>query len=118
MAHFFVRERYGNLPSVGMPALHNNCWIIPIHVKYPRVLFEKGTNHPKKVRYMNFEKVGEISIDADKGDIIDKPRYYDIKSEILEKLDFVQISVQKALVKTGAGNFSRLPFLRTYAFTH
>jgi hypothetical protein len=110
MAHLFVREKYGNLPSVGTPLLQNNIWIIPINVKYPRVLFEKGTNRPKKVRYMNFEKVGEIKIDANKGDIVDKPRYYDIKSEIKEKLDFVQISVQKALVKTGAENFSKLPF--------
>ena len=110
MAHLFVREKYGNLPSVGSPSLQNNIWIIPIDVKYPRVLFEKGTSRPKKVRYMNFEKVGEIKIDANKGNIIDKPRYYDIKSEIKVKLDFVQISVQKALVKNGARNFSKLPF--------
>lgn len=110
MAHLFVREKYGNLPSIGIPAFQDNIWVVPINVKYPRVFFEKGTNRPKKVRYMNFEKVGEIKIDANRGDIIDKPRYFDIKSEIKAKLDFIQISVQKALVKTGAQNFSKLPF--------
>jgi hypothetical protein len=110
MAHLYVREKYGNLPSVGIPAVQDNIWVVPINVKYPRVFFDKGTDRPKKVRYMNFEKVGEIKIDGNSGEIIDKPRYFDIKSEIKGKLDFIQNSVQKALVKTGAQNFSKLPF--------
>jgi len=109
-AHLFVREKYGNLPSVGIPEIQDNVWIIPINVKYPRVFFESATNKPKKVRYMNFERIGEIKIDANNGDIVDKPRSWDIKSEIKGKLDFVQLTVQKALVKTGAQNFSKLPF--------
>lgn len=109
-AHFFVREKYGNLPSVGIPEIQDNLWIIPINVKYPRVFLDSTTNKPKKVRYMNFEHVGEIKIDSNNGDIVDKPRYWDIRSEIKAKLDFVQINVQKALVKTGAQNFSKLPF--------
>lgn len=110
IAHFLVREKYGNLPSVGRPVLKDNIWIIPIEVKYPRISFEKITNRPHKVRYMNFENVGEIKVDANNGIIIDKPRYYDLRNEINTRLDFIQISVQKALVKVGANRFSKLPF--------
>lgn len=110
IAHFLVREKYGNLPSVGRPVLKDNIWIIPIEVKYPRISFEKITNRPSKVRYMNFENVGEIKIDANNGVVIDKPRYYDLRDEINSRLDLIQISVQKALVKVGANRFSKLPF--------
>lgn len=109
-AHVYVREKYGNLPSVGDPILEDNTWRIPIEVRYPRVLFEKGTNRPKKVRYMNFENVGELKIDANKGDLLHKPRYWDVRREIEQQLNLVQVTVQKALVKTGADRFSKLPF--------
>ena len=109
-AHIYVREKYGNLPSVGEPILEGGTWRIPIEVRYPRVLFEKGTNRPKKVRYMNLEDIGEIRIDANKGDLLHKPRYWDVRREIEQQLNLVQVTVQKALVKTGADRFSKLPF--------
>lgn len=51
--------------------------------------FEKGTNRPKKVRYMNFENVGELKIDANKGDLLHKPRYWDVRREIEQQLNLV-----------------------------
>jgi hypothetical protein len=86
-AHMYVREKYGSLPSVGEPILEGGAWRIPIEVRYPRVLFEKGTNRPKKVRYMNLEDIGEIRIDANKGDLLHKPRYWDVRREIEQQLN-------------------------------
>ncbi|MBI5803547.1 hypothetical protein HY448_02580, partial [Candidatus Pacearchaeota archaeon] len=105
-----VREKYGNIPSVKTPELNNNLWVIPIEVKYPRILFDKITGRPKRLRFMNFEEVGKIKIDAQKGIILDKPRYYDLRAKITSKLEFIRINVQKALVKVAANKFSKLPF--------
>ena len=110
IAHEFIREKYGNLPSLGAPSLAEDKWIIPINFKYPRILFDEYSKRPKKVRYMRFDNLGEITIDANKGVIIDKPRYYDLRNDICKNLDMIQMNVQKALVKVGANMFSHLPF--------
>ena len=39
-----------------------------------------------------------------------KPRYGDLKHKIKENFEFVQTSVQKALIKSAAMQFSKLPF--------
>ena len=91
------------------PYLEDTLLIVPINVKYPRVFFDKNTNRPKKIRFMNFEKIGEIKIDANKGVPVEKPNYYTVRSEINERLDFIKTNVEKALVKVGADKFSKLP---------
>lgn len=109
IAHDLIKNKYGNLPSTGKPYLEGTFWIVPINVKYPRVFFDKNTNRPKKIRFMNFEKIGEIKIDANKGVPVEKPNYYTVRSEINERLDFIKTNVEKALVKVGADKFSKLP---------
>jgi len=39
------------------------------------------------VRYMNLEDIGEIRIDANKGDLLHKPRYWDVRREIEQQLN-------------------------------
>ncbi len=109
VAYMFVREKYGNLPSLGTPTYKEGIWVVPIDVKYPRILFEPSVDRPKKVRFMKFQNVGRIIIDEKAGTIVDKPRYYDLRNEIRDRLESIQINVQKALVKVGANRFSQLP---------
>lgn len=109
-AHFFVKEKYGNIPSIGEPILENNVWNIPIEARYPRIRFDEITNMPKKVRYMKFDNIGFLKIDANYGTVIEKSRSWDVRTEIQRNLEFIQNNVQKALVKCGADKFSKLPF--------
>jgi len=111
IAYNLIREKYGNIPSIGSPQFEKETgvWIIPIHVKYPRIMFDKIQEIPKKVRFLSFENLGLIKINAITGVVIDKPSYFNIRNEVRERLVFVQSSVQKALVKIGANKFSQLP---------
>ena len=110
IAHELIRDKYGNIPSIGDIKIENDNWIILIEAKYPRVLYDIQTNRPKRVRYMNFKNIGLIKIDAHRGIIVEKPKFYDLRNEIISKLNFVRKNVEKALVKVGANKFSQLPF--------
>ena len=109
-AYDIIRSELGSTPYPGKPRLKGNTWIVPIHVKYPRILSDKVGELPEKVRFMNFENVGEIVIDANRGNMVDRSRYYDVKSAIQEQLDQVRTTVEMALVKVGANKFAHLPF--------
>jgi hypothetical protein len=108
-AHMIIREYFGTIPSPGKPIFQDKIWKIPINVRYPRVLY-KIDNLPKKVRFMNFGKVGEISMNSETGELIDKPWFYDVQNEIRKNLDNVSIAVEQALVKSEANLFSKIPF--------
>jgi hypothetical protein len=109
-AYDTIRSEFGSTPYPGKPRLEDNTWIIPIHVKYPRILSDEAGDIPEKARFMNFENVGQIKIDAHKGIIIDRPRYYEVRGAIQEQLDMVRTTVEMALVKVGANKFAQLPF--------
>jgi hypothetical protein len=110
-AYQMIKESFGNIPSIGAMNYDSssNSWLIQINAKYPRITFDKIQERPKKVRFMNFENLGMIKIDANTGVITEKPRYYDLRGEIIKKIDLIHTTVQKALVKTGANKFSKLP---------
>lgn len=110
IAYKFIRENWGSIPSTGIPILNGEVYRVPIEAKYPRVLFDKNTDKPKKVRYMRFLNIGEIKVDINNGEIIEKPRYHEIRNEIKSNLDFIRINVQKALIIAGSEQFAKLPF--------
>jgi hypothetical protein len=109
-AYDIIRRDLGSTPYPGKPRLENGTWVVPIHVKYPRILSDKTGEIPEKARFMNFENVGEIRIDATKGSMMDRSSYYDVRSAIQEQLEKVRTTVEMALVKVGANRFAQLPF--------
>ncbi|MDP2767517.1 MAG: hypothetical protein Q8O41_08735 [Candidatus Methanoperedens sp.] len=109
IAYNVIRSELGSIPYPGKPKLKDGIWIVPILVRYPRILFSEG-DVPEKVRFMNFENVGEIKIDANKGELLYRPRYYEVSNIIKENLEKVRITVEMALVKVGANRFAQLPF--------
>ena len=109
-AYEIIRNDLGSTPYPGKPKPEDGTWIVPIHVRYPRILSDEAGEVPEKARFMNFENVGEIKIDANKGCMIDRSSYYDVRSAIQEQLDKVRTTVEMALVKVGANRFAQLPF--------
>ena len=109
-AYDVIRSELGSTPYPGKPKLENGIWIVPIHVRYPRILSDEAGETPEKAHFMNFENIGEIKIDANKGSMIDRSSYYDVRSAIQEQLDNVRTTVEMALVKVGANRFAHLPF--------
>jgi hypothetical protein len=106
----YVMENIGNIPHVGDIFEVGDNFVVPIEVAYPRIITDEITNEPKKARFMNIGVVGKFVINRNKGNILDKPRFYDVQGAIKEKLEFVRGQVEKALVKIGADKFSLLPF--------
>jgi len=106
----FIQSRYGNIPYPGKPVPEGKIWNIPIYVRYPRILFDEQKKVPRKVRFLKQKKVGEIHISLENGKLLKYPRYYDLKSRLTSYLENIRITVEKALVKVGAENFSKLPF--------
>ncbi len=109
IAFDFIRTKYGNLPYPGKPIFKENVWIVPINIRYPRILFDEIKKIPKKVRFMQEKRVGELIISPENYQIIKKPTYFELRRTILEHLESIRISVEKALVKVAAKNFSKLP---------
>ncbi|MBW2976275.1 hypothetical protein KY347_02405 [Candidatus Woesearchaeota archaeon] len=109
VSHFFIRENYGTIPSIGEPILKDGKWEVSINANYPRVLFNQIKKMPDKVRFMSFKNLGELTL-SDSGQIISKPKYYEIVGSIQQKLKEVKESVEKALIKVAADKFSLLSF--------
>lgn len=109
-AYDIIRTELGSTPYPGKPELEDETWIVPIHVRYPRILSDEAGEAPEKARFMNFENVGVIKIDANKGSLVDRSSYYEVRSAIQEQLDRVRTTVEMALVKVGANKFAHLPF--------
>ncbi len=109
-AREFILSNYGNIPSVGEIIEEEDYYIVPIQVFYPKIIIDEITGEPKKVRFLKIGKVGEILIDKIKGNILEKPAFYDIRRNIKNKLEFIYSTIEKALVKIGADRFSKLPF--------
>ena len=109
-AYDVIRSELGSIPYPGKPRLEEGTWVVPITARYPRVLSDVARDVPEKVRFMNFEDIGEIKIDANKGELIYRPKYYEISNTIKENLERVRTTVEMALVKVGANRFAKLPF--------
>ena len=110
LAYEKIRTRYGTIPHPGEPILEGDMWTVPIDVRYPRVLTGESEEYPAKVRFMNVRNIGVIQISAKTGEIVDMPRYYDVRNTIRNFIQQIATVVDKALVKVGADRFSRLPF--------
>lgn len=110
IALYHIRENIGNIPHIGKIIEEEDKFIVSIEVAYPRIIVDEVTKEPKKTRFLNVGVVGNLVIDKLRGNIIDKPRFYDVQRNIKERLDYVTERVEKALVKIGASNFSNLPF--------
>ena len=110
-AYDVIRSELGSIPYPGKPRLDDvGIWTVPITARYPRVLSDVARDVPEKVRFMNFEDIGEIKIDANKGELIYRPKYYEISNAIKGNLERVRTTVEMALVKVGANRFAKLPF--------
>lgn len=110
IAREYILSMYGNIPSVGDVIEEKEYYVASVEVLYPRIIIDEVTNEPKKVRFIKVGKVGDIKIDKMKARILDKPKFHDIHRSIKDKLEFVSTTIEKALVKIGAENFSKLPF--------
>ncbi len=110
-AYDVIRSELGSIPYPGKPRLDDvGIWTVPITARYPRISSDVARDVPEKVRFMNFEDIGEIKIDASKGELIYRPKYYEISNTIKENLERVRTTVEMALVKVGANRFAKLPF--------
>ena len=111
IAYVLIKSKYGNLPYPDTPILEEKekIWKVPVKIRYPRILLD-DYEKPKKVRFMQERKIGKIEISAETGEIKSKPTYYELRDSIITYLDGIRATVEKALVKVGAKNFSQLPF--------
>lgn len=109
IAFNYIREHYGSVPFPDEPILSENDWVISILIRFPRVIFDEN-NKPVKTRFMKFEYDGQIIINSKTGEISKKPTYFEIRTAIQTNLNIIQETVQKALIKTAAKQFSRISY--------
>ena len=110
-AYDIIRSELGSIPYPGKPLSDDvGIRIVPITVRYPRVLSDVARDVPEKVRFMNFEDIGEIKIDVNRGELVYRPEYYEISNAINGNLGGVRTTVEMALVKVAANRFVKLPF--------
>lgn len=110
MAHDFLRNRIGNIPHVTQAVLENHSWVVPVEVNYPKVFLDKIKNLPLKTRFIRIPNAEKIIISAIDGKFEHTPTVWSIEAQINKGLESIKNSVEKALVKVGAHNFSLLPF--------
>ncbi len=107
LAEEFVLEQIGSTPAIGAIRETDSSFVIDIEVSYPRVIMDEATGEPRKTRFIELGKIGELVIDKFKGQVIDRPRYYDVQNAIREKMNFISESVEKALVRVAATSILR-----------
>lgn len=99
----------GNLPRLGALEVTEMEYIFPLEIRLPRVIFDKEREEPVEVKFMSSESLGEIHVDAATGKV-ERPHIHEIESQIRRQRKQVEDAVQKALVRSSAKKFSRLPF--------
>jgi len=99
----------GNLPYLGDMEHEDNEYVFPLHVRLPRVIFDESRQTPQDVKFLSSKRVGEIRVNAESGEV-NRTRIHDIKSNIRQQKRVVEEAVQKALVRSSARKFSKLPF--------
>lgn len=102
--------KIGNLPHLGEPEEEDEEFVFPLVTNMPRVIFDEDRRHPIDVKFMSSDKVGEIRIDKTTGEIVDRSHVYQIERKIRAQRMEIEEAVEKALVRSSATRFSRLPF--------
>jgi|AntDeeMinimDraft_4_1070355.scaffolds.fasta_scaffold04156_3 hypothetical protein len=104
-----LAHEIGNLPYLGDMEHEDNEYVFPLHVRLPRVIFDESRQTPQDVKFLSSKRVGEIRVNAESGEV-NRTRIHDIKSNIRQQKRVVEEAVQKALVRSSARKFSKLPF--------
>lgn len=99
----------GNLPRLGEMETTDSEYIFPLEIRLPRVIFDADREEPVEVKFMSSESLGEIRVDAMTGEV-ERPHIPRIESNIRQQRKQVENAVQKALVRSSAEQFSKLPF--------
>jgi len=100
----------GNLPHLGDSKETEEVYVFPLVTTMPRVIFDEDRERPVDVKFMSEEKVGEIRIDSTTGEVADRSHVYEIERRIRRQQREIEDAVEKALVRSSAGRFSKLPF--------
>lgn len=104
-----LAHEIGNLPYLAEVEYEEDTYVFPLHIRLPRVIFGESRNEPIEVKFMSSERIGEIRIDAESGDL-NRTQIHDIKTNIRRQKRVIEETVQKALVRSSARKFSKLPF--------
>lgn len=102
--------KIGNLPHLGDPEESDSEFVFPLVTNMPRVIFDEERRQPIDVKFMSTDKVGEIRIDKTTNEVVDRSHVYQIERNIRAQQMEIEEAVEKALVRSSATKFSRLPF--------
>jgi hypothetical protein len=76
----------------------------------PRVKIDPVSGKPSGALFYRFKDVGRVLVSVENGAIRSSVGWRETRTIIREKLDKVEKSVEEAILRTGADQFSRLPF--------
>jgi len=100
----------GNLPHLGETEETEAEYVFPLVTTMPRVIFDEHRERPVDVKFMSENDVGEIRVDGVSGDVSHRSNVYKVERNIRQQRHKLEIAVEKALVRSSASKFSRLPF--------
>lgn len=105
-----LRLKVGNLPHLGDMNSQNDRYVFPVKISLPVVIYDSDEDEPVDVKFLSEDKVGEIAVDAETGEIADKTPLSTINDRIEEKKKEVERAIQRALIKSSAEKFSLLSY--------
>ncbi len=104
-----LAHEIGNLPYLGSVEYDGDEYVFPLHVRLPRVIFDEDRKQPVDVKFLSSKRIGEIRVHAESGDLT-RTKINDIRTNIRKQKRVIEEAVQKALVRSSARKFSKLPF--------
>jgi hypothetical protein len=104
-----LAHEIGNLPYIKGVEYDDDEYVFPLHIRLPRVIFDEDRNSPVDVKFMSSKRIGEIRINAESGDL-SRTRMHELKTNIRRQKRVIEEAVQKALIRSSARKFSKLPF--------
>lgn len=104
-----LAHEIGNLPYIKGVEHDGDEYVFPLHIRLPRVIFDEDRNSPVDVKFMSSKRIGEIRIHAESGEL-SRTRIHELKTNIRRQKRIIEEAVQKALIRSSARKFSKLPF--------
>lgn len=75
----------------------------------PRIYSNPLTGQPEDTHFFRFKDIGKVQVSLYRGSLVASVTWMEAKRALRERMDEVDMSVEKALLKTSASAFSELP---------
>lgn len=104
-----LTKEVGNIPRLEEAEITEDNFKFPVVARVPKLIFDADYEEIEDVRLLSDNKIGEIVVERSSGEV-SRTRLHEMNSKIRIQKKKMKEAVDRALVKSSASKFSKLPF--------